>query len=277
MKSMKNCALIGAICLLLVSCNGYEKLLNSNDYDAKYEAAMRYYNNNSYSRAIQLFENLTLHYRGREHAEQVAWCYAQALYKEHDYYTAAYQFKRYASQYPYGDNAEEALYMSAYCKYLYSPDYYLDQTPTADAIQELEAFAERYPRSVHMPDVNRQLDEMRAKLVKKDYEKAFGWYTIEEYHAAYESFRQFLDLYPEAAQREEAMYLQLDAAYRYAMGSRLDRQRERLHQTLVDFDRFVANYPESRHLADAQAIYTKARAALTTLEKGEASAKTAAQ
>ena len=104
MKTVKNTAIIAAVCLLLVGCNKYEKLLKGNDYEAKYAAAMRYYEDNSYSKAIQLFENLTLYYRGKENAENISWYYAQSLYKEKDYYTAGYQFiwdtrpsgKRYA-------------------------------------------------------------------------------------------------------------------------------------------------------------------------------------
>ena len=267
MKHPEKIALISAMCLLLTSCNGYEKLLNSNDYQAKYEAAMRYYNNNSYSRAIQLFENLTLHYRGRENAEEIAWCYADALYQEKDYYSAGYHYRRFASQYPYSERAEEALYRSAYCRYLDSPDYSLDQTQTRGAIADLEMFADRWPRSVHIPDVNRFLDELRAKLMRKDYEIAYGYYYIEEYHAAYESFRQFLNNYPEADKREDAMFYQLDAGYRYAIGSREERQKERLQQVINDFEKFNASFAASKHIAEAQNIYTKARAALTDLER----------
>lgn len=269
MNKAKNIISICAIGLMLVSCTGYEKLLNSNDYEGKYQAAMRYYNDNSWSKAIQLFENLTLHYRGKEHAEEIAWYYAECLFKEKDYFTAAYQYQRYARQFPYSERAEEAAWLSAYCKYLDSPEYSLDQKRTKEAIEDMESFAEHWPRSVHIPELNRYLDEMRAKLIKKDYEIAYNYYFIEEYHAAYEQFKRFLNLYPEAAEREEAMYYQLDAGYRYAIGSREDKQRERLQQVINDFEKFSSAFAGSKRLTSAQNIYTKARAALTDLENGE--------
>lgn len=269
MNKAKIIICICAISLVLVSCTGYEKLLNSNDYEGKYQAAMRYYNNNSWSKAIQLFENLTLHYRGKEHAEDIAWYYAEALYKEKDYFTASYQYQRFARQFPYSERAEEATWLSAYCKYLDSPEYSLDQKRTKEAIQEMESFVERWPRSVHIPELNRCLDEMRAKLMKKDYEIAYNYYFIEEYHAAYEQFKRFVNLYPEAEQREEAMYYQLEAGYRYAIGSREDKQKERLQQVINDFDRFSSSFAGSKRLAAAQNLYTKARAALTDMEKAE--------
>ena len=267
MKKAKILLCICATGLLSVGCSNVEKLLKSNDYDAKYAAAMRYYEENSYSRAIQLFENLTLHYRGKENAENIAWYYAQSLYKEKDYYTAGYQFRRFARQFPYSDRTEEAAFLSAYCKYMDSPSYSLDQSLTREAIEEFETFAERWPKSVHMPEVNRYLDEMHEKLMKKDYEIAYGYYFIEEYRAAYESLKQFLNLYPEAPMREDAMFYLIHSGYRYAIGSREDRKRERLQQVIADFERYSGSLSNPKHISDAQDIYTRTRAALAEIEK----------
>lgn len=266
MKKAKLIAAIGAMCLLLASCTNIEKLLKSNDSDAKYAAAMRYYNENSYTKAIQLFENLTLYYRGKEHAEEIGWYYAQALYKEKDYYTAGYQFRRFARQFPYSEHLEEALFLSAYCRYIDSPAYSLDQSLTKEAIREFENFADNFPQSTHIPEVNAYLDELRAKLVKKDYEVAYGYYYIEEYHAAYVSFKNFINLYPDANEREEAMFYMLKSGYLYAINSREDKKRERLQQVINDFERFSSSFAGSKHLAEAQDIYTKTRAALAAME-----------
>jgi outer membrane protein assembly factor BamD len=269
MNKVRIAILIAATCLATISCNKYEKLLKSNDYEAKYAAAMRYYEENSFSKAIQLFENLTLYYRGKENAENISWYYAQSLYKEKDYYTAGYQFKRFARQFPYSDRVEEAAFLSAYCKYTDSPAYSLDQSQTKVAIEEFETFAERWPRSTHMPEVNRCLDELREKLMKKDYENAYGYYFIEEYSAAYESLKNFINLYPEAPMREDAMYYLLKSGYRFAIGSREEKQRERLQQVVNDFDRFNSSFSNSKYLSEAQDIYTKTRAALAKLENVE--------
>ena len=264
---MKNILGVAAMCLFLASCGGYNKLLNSNDFDGKYVAAMKFYNEGSYSRAAQLFENLTMYYRGKENAENIAWYYAQSLYKEKDYYTAGYQFRRFSRQFPYSDRAEEASFLSAYCKYMDSPAYSLDQSLTREAIEEMETFAERWPQSVHMPEVNRYLDEMRQKLMRKDYEIAYGYYFIEEYRAAYESFKSFLNLYPEAPMREDAMFYLLRSGYRYATGSREDKKRERLQQVIGDFERYSGSLTNAKHISEAQDIYTRTRAALTEMDK----------
>lgn len=256
---------IAAGCLLLASCNKYNKLLNSNDYDAKYVAAMKYYEEGSYSRAGQLFENLTLYYRGKENAENIAWYYGMSLLNEKDYFTAGYQFKRFSKQFPYSDRLEDAVFYSAYCKYMDSPEYNLDQTSTKEAIEDFEMFVERWPRSTRIPEVNQYLDELRKKLTKKDYEIAYGYYFIEEYHAAYESFKRFLSLYPEAEMREDAMFYMLESSYRYAMGSREDKMYERLQQVINDFDKFSSSFSNSKRLTAAQDFYTKARAKMAEM------------
>ena len=269
MNKVKLTVATAAICILTASCSGFDKMLNSNDYEAKYAAAMKYYNDNSFSRASQLFENLTMYYRGKDHAENIAWYYAQSLRKQKDHFTAGYQYKRFARQFPYSTKLEEALYYSAYCKYMESPDYALDQSLTQEAIEEFETFAERFPRSTHMPEVNKCLDEMRKKLTRKSYEIAYGYYFIEEYHAAYESFKSFLNQYPEAPQREEAMYYMLQSSYRYAIGSREEKMYERLQQVVNDFDRFSSSFADSKHLAEAQDIYTKARQAMAGMQPAQ--------
>lgn len=267
MKILKRLLFVFATALMLTGCRNYSKLLKSTDYEGKYEAAIRYYNDNSYTKAIQLFENLMLYYRGKEHAEDVLWYYAQSLLQEKDYYTAAYQFKRFAKQYPFSDRAHEAAFLSAYSKYQESPDYYLDQKSTQEAVTEFERFAELYPKSPHMPEVNAYLDELRDKLMKKEYEIAYEYYNIEAYHAAHVSLKNYVNLYPESPYYEDALFYMLHSGYQYAINSTDEKIKERLQEVLNDFEKFAATFPQSKHMAKAQSLYSKARAKLTDLEK----------
>lgn len=251
----------------LGGCKGYNDLLKSNDNEAKYEAAVKFYNEKSYSRANQLFENLSLHYRGRDHAENIAWYYANTLMNLSETYMAEYQFRLFTRRYPYSEHIEEAYYLMAYCCYMESPEYYLDQNMTKTAISEFEQFAERFPQSVHMPQVNQYLDELRNKLMQKDYEIALGYYNTESYHAAYEALGNFINLYPDSPYREDAMYYVICAGYEYAANSREDKVKERMQLVVNDFDRFSALFQNSKHLKNAQDIYTKARAAMAAADK----------
>ena len=128
---------------------------------------------------------------------------------------------------------------------------------------------DRYPTSIHIPEINARLDELRGKLMQKDYEIAYGYYLTENYSAAYVSLQAFLNNYPESVHREDAMFYMLASGYEYGINSREDRMRERLQQVVNDFDRFSALFSNSQYLAKAQQYYTKARAAIAALETAQ--------
>ena len=154
---MKNAFRIGIIILtiaILTSCSANGKLLKGHDFDAQFKAAMKCYNEKNYSGAIQLYENLIMHYHGRENAEDISWYYGMSLMQIKDYYSAGYQFKNFNKRFPYSERAEESLFLAAKCKYLQSPEYYLDQKLTKEAIQEFESYVDRYPTSIHIPEIN---------------------------------------------------------------------------------------------------------------------------
>ncbi|MBP5189353.1 MAG: outer membrane protein assembly factor BamD [Bacteroidales bacterium] len=269
MKRLTNITLILLTISILCGCNGYEKMLKSTDYDGKYEAALRYYNEESYTRARQLFENLSLYYRGNEHAEDIAWYYGQCLLKSEYYYNAAYQFKLFTKRYPYSTHTEEAAFLAAYCSYMESPSHTLDQKITKEAITELEQFADRYPQSTRIPEVNSYLDELRGKLMQKDYEIAIGYYNTESYRAAVVSLDKFLNDYPDSPYREDAMYYMVKGGYVYAINSREDKMKERLQQVIGNFDKFATTFNNSKYMSECQDIYNKCKAELARIENAE--------
>ena len=267
MKTFKRLGFLLLSAVLLTSCGNYDKLVKGNDFDAKYRAAVDYYNHGNNTRAIQLLENLITHYHGKEKADSIAWYYGQTLLAEKDYYSAGYQFNSYAKRFPYNSNAEEALYIAATCKYRESPAYYLDQTQTKEAIEAFESYLNRYPQSVHVPEINKYLDELNNKLMTKAYEIAYNYYQTENYNAAYVSLQAFLSNYPDSPYKEQAMFYMLASSYNYGINSQESKMKERLQQVVNDFDRFATFFSDSKYLSQAQDYYTKAKAAIAKLEE----------
>ena len=66
--------------LLLSSCSKYQRLVKSSDMDAKYKAAVAYYEKKDYYHALQLFEELITIFRGTSRAEQSYYYYAFCTY-----------------------------------------------------------------------------------------------------------------------------------------------------------------------------------------------------
>jgi outer membrane protein assembly factor BamD len=82
--------------------------------------------------------------------------------------------------------------MSAYCKYKESPSYSLDQTPTFEAINELQLFVNQYPESQKVARCNQLIDELRNKLEEKEYRIARMYFRMQEYKAAIVSYENVL-------------------------------------------------------------------------------------
>ncbi|MEE0894332.1 MAG: outer membrane protein assembly factor BamD [Bacteroidales bacterium] len=258
------------VAVLGVSCSSkHKKLLESNDQDAKFEAAMKAYERKDYFHATQLFENLLLYSRGREKAELVNLYYGKSLLGGGDYYSAAYQFESFVKWFPYSKYAEEALFQAAYCKYLESPEYSLDQTLTKQAIDNFQSYIDKYPKSDKVEQANKFMDELREKLIKKDYTNAYNYYKTEAYQAAQTSLKNFLNNYPDATQyREDAMYYIVLAGYEFAEKSIESKQKERYEIVLMDYERYqvvFSNMTDKTKSEKLEGIYNNVKKKLETI------------
>src|SRR5690606_19541175 len=118
--------------------------------------------------------------------------------------------------YPTSPYAEECTFLSAYCQYLSSPRVDLDQTSTYNAIDELQYFVNRYPRSTKIDTCNKLIDELRLKLETKAYNNAYLFYNMEYYNSASVLFAQLLRDFPDTKRRPELYYMIVKSGYLYA-------------------------------------------------------------
>ncbi|MFH0895941.1 MAG: outer membrane protein assembly factor BamD [Bacteroidota bacterium] len=242
------------LALSLVSCSKYDKLLKSTDYPKKYEVAMKYYGEKDYFRALQLFDDLYVYYRGTERLKDVMYYLAYCYYNKEDYIMASYYFKEFTKVYPTEPRAEESAFRNAYCYYLDSPDYELDQSNTLHAINEMQLFLNNYPQSTRVEECNKVVDQLRAKLELKSYENAKLYYKMEEYAAAAIAFTNLIKDYPDTKNREEAMFLILKSQYIYARKSVAIKKAVRFRAAMESYRAFILKYPESKNRRDADAI-----------------------
>jgi outer membrane protein assembly factor BamD len=234
--------------------SNFEKLRASNDTPKKYQEALKLYNNKQYSKALILFEDLVNRYKGRAEAEDLYFYYSDTHYRLRDYTTARYHYKIFADTYPTSPKAEEARYMSAYCFYLESPTFSLDQDNTLKAIESLQLFINLYPKSARVAEASRLIQDLRDKLETKSYANAKLYLTIGDYQSAVIAFRNSLRDYPDTKYAEEMEYLMIEAQYLYAKNSFETRQEQRFNETIALANEFAEKYPSSKYLKDA-ALY----------------------
>ena len=241
--------------LLFTSCGNYQKLLKSGDHDAIYEEAMRLYNNEAYSKTLQLFDKIAVFVKGTDKEEPLNYYYAQCYYKQHDYVLASYYFRKYTKLYPFSDRAEECAFLSALCKYYQSPSYSLDQTPTSEAINEMQNFINNYPSSSRIDECNAYIDEMRAKLEKKDYNIAMMYYKMDEYKAAIVCFKNILKDYPDTEHKEDIYFYIVKAGYNFAKNSVESKKSERFKEVIGNYQKFISLFPNSKYSKEAESFY----------------------
>ena len=254
-----------SVLIVLSSCSQYQRLLKSDDHELKYSRAIEYYEEGNYGRAIALLADVIPVYRGTAEAERINYYFAMAHFKIGDYTLASHYFKSFANAFPRSEHAEEFHYLSAYCQYLESPRYSLDQTNTFQAIRELQQFINRYPYSDRVEDANELIDELRLKLEKKRYSTAMMYMDISDYQAAATTFKTFIRDYPDTQFREEATFLIIKAYYEFAVNSIPQRQEERFQRVLEAYHNFSRRYPESEFMREASRMHNHAQQSIAAL------------
>jgi outer membrane protein assembly factor BamD len=240
--------------LVLAGCGKHQKLMKSTDNEAKYAAAVDYFEKNDYYRALQLFQQLINFYQGTEKAEKMQFYYAYCYYHQKDYVLASYYFKRFVNNYPRSSFAEEAMFMNAYCYFLDSPNSSLDQTNTYTAIKELQLFVNLYPNSDRVEEASKLIDQLRAKLQRKDMDIANLYLKMKLYEAAIYSYKNILKDYPDSEYKEEILFSILKSYYNYASYSISVKQAERYQSALDSYNELVFQFPDTKYIREAKNI-----------------------
>ena len=261
---MKRSTFLTAAALLLVlavaACKSqYDQILESNDADAKYQAAFGYFNTGKYNRAAQLFESLTLLTNGTERYDTVMYYLGLSNYSYKDYYTAETNFQQYLSYFPQGAFSEMAEFLRIDCLYRATLRYELDQTPTYSAITAIGEFLSNHPDGANSDIARHYLEDLSERLDRKAYENARLYYKMEDYLAARVALKNVLKDDADNVYREEILYYSAMASYKYAEMSVPSKQKERFLVFQDDYLNFVGEYPESEHRKELDELYAKVK------------------
>lgn len=248
--------------VLITSCSEYSKLLKSTDYDLKKVKAEEYYYAGKYVKSAELLEQVIPRFRVTGEGEELSWMNAQSYFGMKDYYSAVTAFKGCVELYPYGNFAEEAAYFAALCNYKLSARAELDQTTTKTALEDLNTFIVKYPRSKRIDECKTLRKELQERLVEKSYLSARLYYDLEYYKAAIVALGNSLKEYTDTKFREEMMYLKLNAHFKYAEKSISSKQTERFQDTLDEYYIFMEEFPESKYAKDVKKVYNATAKAL---------------
>ncbi|MES2133057.1 MAG: outer membrane protein assembly factor BamD [Bacteroidota bacterium] len=253
--------------IVFASCDGYNKLLKSSNYELKLQRANDYYAKGNYVKASALYEELIPVYKGDVKAEEIYYYFSYCNYYQGDYALAQYHFKNYYRSFPSGKHSEESLFMNAYCYYLNSPIYKLDQTDTKNAMAELQNFVDQFPESSRIDSCNRIADLLRGKLEHKEYDITKQYFNISDYKAAIVSAKNFAKDFPESKNIDEMLYLMIDSYYLLAVNSVETKKLERLDLAMESYLKMLDLYPKSSYLQRAENLYESCQRLKSNINK----------
>ena len=236
---------------LVISCNDYQKLLNSpeNEVD-KYTAAEEYYENGEFRRANALIEQIIPSYRGKPQGERLVFFFANSYFETRSYYSAAIQFENFIKSYPNSQRIQEAYFMEAKSYFMLSPPYTLDQDDTFTGIDKLQVFINRFPNSEYLTEALELMEQLQNKIEKKEFEISKQYYTIRDYSSAIKSLDNFIADNPGTIFREEALYYRWLSQYEIAINSIESRINERVTELERSLENFLIYYPDTIFIDD---------------------------
>ncbi len=256
LKKFENITIIALLFLLLsTSCNDYNKIIKSTDYEFKYKKAIEYYEDGEYVKSAGLLRELVNIYRGTSRADEIYFYYAKSHHKMKDYLMAGHWYRTLAKEFPKSEFVEECQFMIGFCYYEDSPKPRLDQQVSQKAIDALQLYINLYPSNERVEEANRLIIELRDKLVYKSFLTGKLYYDFENYKAAVIALSNSLKEFPDTRYREELMFMLLRAKYLLAIKSIEEKKEQRLSDALDEYFTFVDEFPESKHLKEAQKYY----------------------
>lgn len=232
----------------LTACNGYNKVLKSDDYNEKFEMANELYDKGQEVRSIALYEQVYQRMPKASEGEVAYFRIGKAYYLGKDYYMAGYFLGQFNQRFPFSPKAEEALFLSAMCSVQNSPEASLDQHETELAINDLQQFVNRYPNSTLVDSCNQTIDRLRFKLEVKAFKSVQLYSKTENYRAAVSSAETFMQDYSRSQFKEEVYYILVRNSFFYAKNSVDNKKTARIAEAKERYTTFVAQYPESRYV-----------------------------
>ena len=266
---------IVCVAMVLVSCGKYDRIVKTQDYESKYEAAKQYYAEGQYNRAALLLQDVLSVLKGTEQGEESLYLTGLCNMKAKNYESAVTVFRKYYQTYPRGKYAEIARFQCAESLYELVNDPKLDQTPTFEAVTEFQNFIENYPASAKRQMAQDYIFKLQDLLVEKEYLSAKLYYNLGtytgngrngNYGACILTAENAIKDYPYTSRREEFAILILRAKFALARLSVEEKKEERYHNAIDEYYGFVTEYPESKYLKEAQDLFDKARKYVTTEE-----------
>ena len=260
-------ALIFILCMLFTAGSSfvyadkvYNQLLKSPDYEAKYLAALAYYQKKDYKKSIRLLEDVADYFKGTEKSQNVLYTLANSHFYRKDYLSSEHYYQIYVNTFMRGEHYTECLFMLAYSLYKQSPEPELDQRTTVKAIERFQLFLEQFPYGEQTDKARELLTELYDKLAQRELANARLYYNLgnyrgNNYRAAIITAQNAILDFPDSQYKEEFAAIIVRSKYKEAVNSVAEKMQERFEDASDECYYFLQEYPESKFTKEVEKIH----------------------
>jgi outer membrane protein assembly factor BamD len=168
------------------------------------------------------------------------------------------EFQEFLSYFPTHVRADYAQYKLAMTHFDQMPKAERDQTETRAALDQFEAFRQRYPNSALMPEVIEKERIARDRLSESIYKVGYFYHRSRWYPGAISRFRQVL--------QEDPQFTNRDAVYFYLADALVTVRLEA--EALPLLDKLEAEFVESEFLLKGAALREQVKTTLAQRTPG---------
>lgn len=168
------------------------------------------------------------------------------------------EFQEFLSYFPTHVRADYAQYKLAMTHFDQMPKAERDQTETRAALDQFEAFRQRYPNSALMPEVLEKERIARDRLSESIYKVGYFYHKARWYPGAISRFRQVL--------QEDPQFTNRDAVYYYLAEALVTVRLEA--EALPLLDKLEAEFVESEFLVKGVALREQVKTTLAQRAPG---------
>ncbi|MBS1261907.1 MAG: Cell division coordinator CpoB [Calditrichaeota bacterium] len=242
-------ALIASFAAMIVTGCGRGRRYEDLSMDNAWQRINTEFANEDYLDASDHLEIFIINYAGSTISDSAQYLLAECHYRMKEYIIAASEYRKLVSQYPRSPLVAEAEFKLGESHYELSPHYAKDQEYTEKAIDTFQLFIEDFPDSDRVPEATEKIDELRAKLAKKEFRSGRLYHKMGEYESARIYYQSVLDNYYDTEYAEQA---QLFKAESWA-------GQKKWEEAVAAYRAFLSRYPDSEHTAYVQEELEQAR------------------
>lgn len=240
--------LIPFLCLLFIACSSKATKKTENPGDL-YVQGVNLLNKKKYNDAIEKFMKIREDFPFDPITSIAQVKLGDAYFEKTEYLLAAGVYEDFFNAHPEDENIPYVLRRLGESYAHLSPTIDRDQAYTVKAIERFTYLKNRYPQSIYAKDVDARIEELTEKQAAHELYVAEYYHKTERYNASVLRLDYFLTKYPNAKNRDRALFLLTDC-YRKLQ----DPEKSRFYQ-----EQLKKEYPTS--------IYARSAVRHTAAEK----------